>query len=119
MPITVTHELGRRPTFAELQALAGQHDVGIDGDEQAGDFRHPHSNQPRITGHYTVDTDGNTRGDFTGNVMGRVAGNFALTMGKAEVTITEKPFLLPEAILENALMKALKNFCAEFDRVER
>ena len=35
MSFTVTHQLGRPPTFPEVQALAEQHEVQIDGNERA------------------------------------------------------------------------------------
>jgi hypothetical protein len=110
MPITITQQLGRCPSFAELQALAGQHDIQIHGDELAGDFCHPNPEQPKVTGHYAFEPNGNIHGDFSGHVMGKLAGSFALTTGKAEVTITEKPFLLPEAVLKSTLAAVLKGF---------
>jgi hypothetical protein len=114
MPFTVTHQLGRLPTFTELQALAGQHDVQISGNEQAGDFCHPDLKQPKVKGNYAFDPNGSIRGDFSGHVMGKLAGSFRLTAGKAEVTITEKPFLLPESVLKSTLSLVLKDFCARF-----
>lgn len=106
MPFAVTQPLKRPPTFAELQALAGQHDVHIHGNELAGDFYHPNPAQPKITGHYAFEADGDLRGDFTGQVMGTLAGSFALKTGKAEITITEKPFMLPEVVLKSTLSTA-------------
>jgi hypothetical protein len=116
MSLTITQPLGRPPTFAELQALAGQHDVQINGNESAGDFCHPNPKQPKVTGRYVFEPNGNIRGDFTGQVMGRLAGSFALTAGQAEVNITEKPFLLPEALLKSTLSVVLKDFCARFEK---
>jgi hypothetical protein len=114
MPFTVTHPLGRPPTFPELQALASQHDVQISGNEQAGSFCHPDPEQPRVEGHYTFESNGDIRGDFTGRVAGKLTGTFALAAGKAEVTIAEKPFLLPETVLKSTLAAVLKDFCARF-----
>jgi len=116
MPLTITQRLGRAPTFAELQALAGQHDVHIHGNELAGDFCHPNPGQPKVTGHYVFAPNGDIRGDFTGHVMGKLAGSFALTAGKAEVTVTEKPFLLPESVLKSTLAVVLKDFCGRFQK---
>ncbi len=116
MPITIAQPLGRPPTFAELQALAAQHDVQIHGNERAGDFCHPNPEQPKVTGHYAFDPNGDLRGNFTGQVMGKLAGSFALTTGKAEITITERPFLLPEAVLKSILSTALRNFSDRFAR---
>ncbi|MGA2279956.1 MAG: hypothetical protein ABSG80_06615 [Verrucomicrobiota bacterium] len=114
MPFTVTHPLGRPPTFPELQALARQHDVQIDGNELAGSFCHPDPNQPKVTGNYTFEPNGGIHGDFTSPIMGKLTGTFVFTTGKAEVTITEKPFLLPEAVLKSKLSAGLKEFCAKF-----
>jgi hypothetical protein len=114
MPFTVTQPLGRPPTFAELQALAGPHEVRITGNELSGGFCHPDPEQPRVTGNYTFGPNGDIRGDFTGHVLGKLTGTFAFTTGKAEVTIIEKPFLLPEAMLKSKLSGALKEFCDKF-----
>ena len=114
MPFIITQPLGRPPTFPELQALAGQHDVHIIGGGQAGEFCHPDPEQPKVNGNYAFEPNGDIRGNFTGNVLGKLAGSFVFTTGKAEVTITEKPFLLPEAVLKSKLSEALKEFCAKF-----
>jgi hypothetical protein len=46
--------------------------------------------------------------------MGKLTGTFEFTTGNAGITITEKPFLLPEAVLKTMLSEALKEFCAKF-----
>lgn len=114
MPFTVTQQLGRPPTFPELQALARQHEVQINGSEQAGSFHHPDPEQPRVKGHYSFEPDGEIRGDFTSNIVGKLVGTFVFKTGTAEVSITEKPFLLPESVLKSKLAGALKEFCAKF-----
>jgi hypothetical protein len=114
MPFTVTQQLGRLPTFPELQELARRHDVQINGNELAGDFCHPNPEQPKLTGNYAFEPNGDIRGDFTGHVMGKLTGTFVFTTGKAGITITEKPFLLPESVLKSKLTEALKEFCARF-----
>jgi hypothetical protein len=114
MSFTVTHPLGRPPTFPELQALAGPHEVQINGDELAGGFCHPDPEQPKVQGNYAFEPNGDIRGDFTSHVLGKLTGSFVFTTGKAEVTITEKPFLIPEAVLKSKLSEALKEFCAKF-----
>ena len=114
MAFTITHPLGRPPTFLELQALAGQHEVQFNGNEKAGDFCHPGPEQPRVKGNYVFEPNGDIRGDFTGQVLGKLAGTFWFATGKVEVTITEKPFLLPEAALKSKLSEALKEFCDKF-----
>jgi tRNA U34 2-thiouridine synthase MnmA/TrmU len=114
MSFTVTHSLGKLPTFPELQELARQHDVHINGNEQAGDFCHPNSEQPKVKGNYNFEPNGDIRGDFTSHVIGKLNGIFVFTTGKAEITITEKPFLFPEVVLKTKILEALKDFCAKF-----
>jgi hypothetical protein len=114
MPFTITQPLERLPTFPELQALAGQHDVQINGNELAGDFCHPDPEQPKVKGNYAFEPNGDIHGTFTGHVIGKLTGAFVFTTGKAEVTITERPFLLPESVLKSKLSEALKEFCARF-----
>jgi hypothetical protein len=67
-----------------------------------------------VNGNYTFEPNGDIRGDFTGYVVGKLAGTFVFTTGKAEITITEKPFLIPEAVLKSKLSMVLKDFCAKF-----
>jgi hypothetical protein len=114
MPFTVTQPLERVPTFAELQMLAGQNGIQIHGDERAGEFFHPDREQPRASGSYCIESDGGLCGEFTGNVLGKLAGTFVFRTGTAEVAITAKPFLLPEAVLKAKLSTALADFCAQF-----
>ena len=94
--------------------LAGQHEVQINGNEQAGDFLHPDREQPKVEGNYAFEQNGDIRGDFTGHIIGKLTGTFVFTTGKAEITITGKPFLIPEAVLKSKLTEALKEFCAKF-----
>ena len=103
MLFTITYPLGRPPTFPELQALAKQQEVQINGNEMAGGFCHPGQDHPKVEGNYTFEKNGDIGGDFTGHVIGKLTGTFKFTTGKAEITITEKPFLLPEAVLKSKL----------------
>jgi hypothetical protein len=114
MAITVTHPLGRPPTFPELQALAAQHEVRINGNAQAGGFWHPDPDEPKVQGNYRFASNGDLHGDFSSSVLGKLAGVFVFMTGKAEITITEKPFLIPEAMLRSKLSEELKNFCVQF-----
>jgi len=118
MPFTVTQPLGRPPTFHELQELAGKYHVQINGNERAGGFCHPDPDQPKMKGNYAFEPNGGIRGDFSGHMPGKLSGTFALATGKAEVTVTEKPFLLPEAVLRSTLSVVMKDFCAKFPAVE-
>jgi tRNA U34 2-thiouridine synthase MnmA/TrmU len=114
MAFTITHQLGRLPTFPELQELASQHEVQINGNELAGGFCHPDPEQPKVKGNYAFEQNGDLRGDFTGHILGKLTGTFVFTTGQAEITITEKPFLLPEAVLKSKLSAGLKEFCDKF-----
>jgi hypothetical protein len=114
MPFTITHPLGRVPTYPEIQALARRHEVQLTGNEQAGDFQHPDREQPKVTGHYIFEPNGNLHGDFISHVLGKLAGTFEFNMGQAGITITQKPFLLPEAVLKSRLSEELEKFCAQF-----
>jgi hypothetical protein len=114
MSLTITQQLGRPPTFPELQELAKQHEVQIDGNAQTGDFQHPDREHPRVKGRYTFEPNGDIRGEFTSQIIGKLAGRFVFATGQAEVTITEKPFLIPESVLRSKLSEALNVFCAKF-----
>ena len=114
MPFTVTQSLARIPTFPELQALAGQHEVRISGNDKAGVFHHPGPEEPKVEGHYAFAPNGDIHGDFTGYVLGKLTGTFIFAAGNAEVTVTDKPFLLPEALLKSKLSEELKKFCEKF-----
>ena len=61
-----------------------------------------------------INPEGGANCLFTGHVMGKLTGGFVFTAGNAEITITEKPFLLPEAVLKSTLSVVLKDFCARF-----
>lgn len=108
-PFTVSHPLGRVPIFPELQELAKPHEVQINGNDQAGDFSHPKAN-----GKFIFEKDGSIKGDFTGQVLGIISGVFIFMTGKAEVTITQRPFLLPEAVLKSHILEGLEVFCVKF-----
>ena len=108
-PFTISRPLGRVPTFTELKTLAQEFEIQISGSEQTGIVSHP-----KVNGTYTFETNGDLRGDFTALVLGKIPGVFMLMAGKAEITITDKPFLLPEAGLRSKLSKGLEMFCAKF-----
>ena len=114
MSLIVTHPLGRLPIFAELRELAGQYAVQLDGNEQAGRFWHPDPERSKVEGNYVIESNGCIRGDFTGHIVGKVSGTFEMRPGEAGVTVTGKPFLLPEAVLKSKLSEGLEEFCARF-----
>jgi hypothetical protein len=47
-------------------------------------------------------------------VLGTITGAFIFLAGKAEVTVTRKPFVMPEGTLKSQLLEGLKEFCAKF-----
>jgi hypothetical protein len=67
-----------------------------------------------VKGNYTFEPNGDFHGEFAVRVPWKLGGSFVTTTGTAAITITEKPFLLPEAILKAKLSEALKAFCARF-----
>ena len=83
MPFTVTQPLGRPPTFSELQALAGQHDVQIIGGGQAGEFCHPDPEEPKAKGNYAFEPNGDIRGNFTGNALWETGRELRVYGGKS------------------------------------
>jgi hypothetical protein len=114
MPFTISHPLGRPPAFSELQELAKQYEVQIIGDEHGGNFWHPNQESPKANGKYTLEENGDLRGEFTGYALGKITGIFIAMTGKAEITIEKSPLLMPTAVLKPKLTEALKAFCAKF-----
>jgi hypothetical protein len=109
-PFTVSHPIGKIPTFLELQKLADEHAVQINGNDQAGDFKHPEA-----TGKYTFEKNGDIHGEFAANhVLGIITGIYVISTGKVDVTITGKPWLMPEGTLKEKLSEGLVVFCAKF-----
>lgn len=110
-PFTISHPLGRVPTFDELQKLAPEFEVQVTGNEQSGVISHPKAN-----GTYRFEKNGALRGDFTAGVpvLGKINGYLVLLPGNAEVTITKKPLLVPEEELRKRVSEGLNGFCAKF-----
>ncbi len=110
MPLTISHPIGKVPSFLELKKLADEHGVQINGNDQSGDFKHPDA-----TGKYTFEKNGKIHGEFTAtHTLGIVTGIYIILTGKVEVTITGKPFLMPEVMLKGKLSEGLTAFCAKF-----
>jgi hypothetical protein len=110
MPFTLSHSIGKVPSFLELKKLADEHGVQINGNDQAGDFKHPEA-----TGKYTFEKNGEIHGEFAAqHVLGIVTGIYVILTGTVDVTITRKPFLMPEGTLKEKLSEGLVVFCAQF-----
>jgi hypothetical protein len=67
-----------------------------------------------VSGTYRFEPDGGLRGEFTGNILGKLAGTFVFRTGNAEVCITAKPFLLPKSVLKSKLSGAMTEALARF-----
>ena len=85
-----------------LCRLAEQNFVRLNGNERTGTF-----SSQGVEGNYEFGED-NIRGKFAGR---GVTGEFSFEIGKAAVTITDKPFWLPEALLKQKIMEGLDTLC--------
>jgi hypothetical protein len=81
-----------------LCKLAEQHQVRVTGNECAGSFSHR-----EVEGNYEFDAAG-MHGKFGGY---GVTGEFRFELGKATVTVLEKPFWLPEGMLKQKIAEGL------------
>ena len=87
-----------------LCKLAEQKHVHITGNESTGSF-----SCRGVEGDYKFGEDG-----ICGNFAGHgVKGEFSFRIGKAAVTITDKPFWLPEMMLKQKITEGLDTFCTE------
>ena len=87
-----------------LCKLAGQNGVQVAGNERAGSL-----SCRGVEGNYEFGAEG-IRGKFAGH---GVAGEFSFEIGKAAVTITDKPFWLPEMLLKQKITEGLDRLCEE------
>ena len=85
-----------------LRKLAEQNQVKITGNKNAGSF------SSRVAeGDYKFD-----EGGLHGKISGRgIAGRFSFKSGRAVITITDKPFWLPETLLKRKIAEGLDAFC--------
>jgi hypothetical protein len=81
-----------------LCKLAEQNHVRVTGNEHTGSF-----SGRGVEGDYEVGADG-IHGSFAGH---GVTGEFSFEIGKAAVTITDKPFWLPEKLLKQKITEGL------------
>lgn len=87
-----------------LCKLAEQNNVHVTGNERAGSF-----SCRGVEGAYEFSED-----DFHGTFAGHgVTGALSFEIGKAAVTITDKPFWLPEMLLKQKIAEGLDALCAE------
>lgn len=87
-----------------LCKLAEQNHVHVTGNELAGSF-----SCRGVEGDYEFGDQG-----IHGKFVGRgIAGEFSFEIGKASVTITDKPFWLPDILLKQKITEGLDTLCTE------
>ena len=87
-----------------LFKLAEQNQFCITGNERSGLF-----SCRGVKGGYEFGANG-INGTFAGH---GVMGEFSFEIGKAAVTITKKPFWLPEKLLKQKITERLDTLCNE------
>ena len=87
-----------------LSKLAEKKNVLVTGNERTGYFC-----CRGIAGEYDFGEVG-IRGKFAGH---GVTGEFSFTIGEVAVTVTDKPFWLPEKLLKQKITEGLNTFCNE------
>jgi hypothetical protein len=98
MSFTIIKNLEQLPSYPMLCKLAEQNQVRVTGNERAGSF-----SGHGMEGDYKFGEDG-IHGKFAGH---GVTGAFAFEIGKASVTINDKPFWLPEKLLKQKIAEGL------------
>ena len=101
MSFTIVRNLDQLPSYPRLCRLAEQNRIRITGDELAGSFL-----GREVAGDYEFGGD-TIRGRFAAH---GVAGEFSFEVGKATVTVIEKPFWLPEMLLRSKIVEGLDLF---------
>ena len=104
MSFTITRKLERLPSYPMLCKLAEQNHIRVTGNEQAGSFSYR-----GVKGDYEFG-EAVLQGKFAGH---GVTGEFSFEFGKAAVTVTGKPFWLPEMLLKQKITKGLDALCIE------
>jgi hypothetical protein len=98
MSFTIIKNLEQLPSYLMLCKLAEQHHVRVTGNERTGSF-----SGHGMEGDYKFGDDG-IHGKFAGH---RVTGTFSFEIGKAAVTVTDKPIWLPETLLTKRITEGL------------
>lgn len=104
MSFTITRKLEQLPSYPMLCKLAGQNHVHLTGDERTGSFSGRGG-----AGTYEFDQT-RIHGKFAGH---GVTGEFSFEIGTATVTVTDKPFWLPEMLLKQKITEGLDRFFNE------
>ena len=104
MSFTITKNLEQLPSYPILCKLAEQNEIHVTGNERTGSF-----SSSGVEGNYEFGEQ-RIRGTFAGH---GVKGEFSFEIGTADVTITDKPFWLPEVILKRKITEGLDKLCDE------
>ena len=104
MSFTITRNLEQLPSYSMLCKRAEQNHVRLTGNERSGSF-----SGRGVEGDYEFGEDC-IHGTFTGH---GVKGEFSFEIGKVVVTITDKPFWLPEMLLKQKITEGLDTLCSE------
>ncbi|MGO8928140.1 MAG: hypothetical protein ACLQU3_14815 [Limisphaerales bacterium] len=104
MSFTIIKNLEQLPSYPVLCKLAEQHHVQVTGNEHTGSF-----SCRGVEGDYAFGDNG-IRGKF---VSRGVTGEFSFEIGKATVTVIEKPFWLPEILVKQKITEGLETLCKE------
>ena len=104
MSFTITRNLERVVSYSMLCKLAEQKRVHVTGNEFTGSF-----SCRGVEGDYQFGADG-IHGKFAGH---GVTGEFTFEIGKVALTITGKPFWLPEMVLKQKIAEGLSAFCTD------
>ena len=102
MSFTITRSLDQLPSYPMLCELAANNRVHVTGDERNGSF-----SCRGVEGDYEFG-EGGVQGKFAGH---GVRGEFCFEIGKATLTVTDKPFWLPEVLLKQQILKGLDRLC--------
>jgi hypothetical protein len=101
MSFTIAREVGQLPSYTMLCKLAEDNHVRLTGNELAGSF-----SGGGVEGHYEF-TENGISGTFLGH---KLAGHFSFAIGTVTVTVKDKPFWLPEALVKQKIADGLDTF---------
>src|SRR5689334_20436609 len=104
MSFSITKNLEQLPSYPMLCKLAQQNNIHVTGNEHTGSF-----SSNGVEGNYELG-ENFLRGTFAGH---GVKGEFSFEISKASITITDKPFWLPEGILKRKITEGLDKLCNE------
>jgi hypothetical protein len=104
MSFTIIKNLEQLLSYPMLCKLAEQNSVRVTGDERTGSF-----SGHGMEGDYQFGDDG-IHGKFAGH---GVKGTFSFEIGKAAVTIADKPFWMPETLLKQKITEGLATLLDE------